>query len=227
MSGGVRDQLKMDGIDEMRIDVIHSALDPARMSALSESRGSSRTSWASRRSEIAIGTVGALADHKGQRTLIDAFASLGGPKRRRRGSTSWASASCATSSSAAPAIAASARGCTSSGQREDVPDLLVGWDAFVFPSRSGEGSPAALKEALAAGVPTIASNLVAHAEIGVPEEDLFVAGDAAMLRERLERLLSDSDAALARAAELRPLAARFHPDTLVEETLAVYAKVLE
>lgn len=225
VSGGVRDQLVRDGIEASRIDVIHSALDPERTSALL-SRDEIRAELGLAPGDVAIGTVGALADHKGQRTLIDAVATLG-------------------ARTPAPRLfvvgigelrdelegRARERGIGSRvhflGQREDVPDLLVGWDVFVFPSRSGEGSPAALKEALAAGVPTIASDLVAHAEIGVPEDDLFTAGDASTLRARLERVLRDPAAALARAAALRPLAARFHPDTLVDQTLAVYASVLQ
>ncbi len=224
VSGGVRDQLVRDGIEGSRIDVIHSALDPERTTALS-TRAEVRAELGLADDDIAIGTVGALADHKGQRTLIDALARLGdvgaAPRlyfvgigelrdeleRRARDH----------------GLAARVHFL---GQREDVPDLLVGWDVFVFPSRSGEGSPAALKEALAAGTPTIASDLVAHAEIGVPHEDLFVAGDAAMLGARLERVLGDLDGAVRRAAALRGLAARFHPDTLVEDTLAVYQKVL-
>ena len=174
VSGGVRDQLVRDGIEASRVDVIHSALDPERTTALS-SRSEVRAELGLAQDDVAIGTVGALADHKGQRTLIDALAALEScnpPPRlffvgigelrdelERR---------------------ARERGVGGRvhflGQREDVPDLLVGWDLFVFPSRSGEGSPAALKEALAAGVPTIASDLVAHAEIGVPAQDLFVAG---------------------------------------------------
>jgi glycosyltransferase involved in cell wall biosynthesis len=44
------------------------------------------------------------------------------------------------------------------GHRQDVPDLLCAADVFVLPSRS-EGSPGALLEAMALGVPIVATDI--------------------------------------------------------------------
>lgn len=50
------------------------------------------------------------------------------------------------------------------GQRSDIPELLRAMDAFVLPSIGSEGMPRVILEAMAAGVPCIASSLS-----GIPE----------------------------------------------------------
>ena len=80
------------------------------------------------------------------------------------------------------------------GERDDVPRLLAEADVFVLPSRS-EGMPLSVLEAMAAGLPVIAS-----AVGGVPE--LVVDGvtgllvppaDEAALAAALERVAGDAD----------------------------------
>ena len=50
------------------------------------------------------------------------------------------------------------------GNRDDIPELLSHSDLFVLPSRF-EGMPVALLEAMAAGLPVIASNISGSAEL--------------------------------------------------------------
>jgi glycosyltransferase involved in cell wall biosynthesis len=78
------------------------------------------------------------------------------------------------------------------GERRDVPQLLEDADVFVLSSRS-EGAPLSILEAMAAGLPVVAS-----AVGGVPEivDDgttglLVPPGDAGALAAALERLLAD------------------------------------
>jgi len=80
------------------------------------------------------------------------------------------------------------------GERHDVPRLLADADVFVLSSRS-EGAPLSVLEAMAAGLPVVAS-----AVGGVPEivEDgatglLVPPGDAAALAATLEQLLADAE----------------------------------
>lgn len=66
----------------------------------------------------------------------------------------------------------------------EVVETLAGYDCFVFPSEyEAEGFPAVLAEAMAAGLPILASDVCYNPEIIVDTENgwLFPAGDAAAL----------------------------------------------
>lgn len=92
------------------------------------------------------------------------------------------------------------------GTRHDVPDLLATMDIFALPSRR-EGLPLALLEAMAAGLPVVASAVggvpeaITSAELGllVPPED------PAALSQAIARLADDAEtrAALGRSARRR------------------------
>jgi glycosyltransferase involved in cell wall biosynthesis len=114
------------------------------------------------------------------------------------------------------------------GERDDVPELLAAADLFVLSSRS-EGLPLSVIEAMAAGLPVVASavggipELVVDGETGV----LVPPGDARALASALRRLLADpqlrrqmGDAGRLRAQQLFDLP-RFHA-----EHLALYARLL-
>jgi len=78
------------------------------------------------------------------------------------------------------------------GQRGDVPELLKTADAFVLPSRT-EGYPNALLEAMAAGLPVVATavagcrDIVVHGRTGL----LVAYGDARALAGALAEQISD------------------------------------
>jgi glycosyltransferase involved in cell wall biosynthesis len=78
------------------------------------------------------------------------------------------------------------------GQRQDVPDLLQAMDIFVLPSYS-EGLSLALLEAMAAGLPVIATAVGGNPEVAMDGETglLIPPQDANSLAGALERLLAD------------------------------------
>jgi glycosyltransferase involved in cell wall biosynthesis len=78
------------------------------------------------------------------------------------------------------------------GERSDVPELLAAADVFVLSSTS-EGLPLSVMEAMAAGLPVVASAVGGVAELVVDGETglLVPAGDPTELTSALERVLLD------------------------------------
>lgn len=79
------------------------------------------------------------------------------------------------------------------GVRHDIADLLNCIDLFVLPSRPGEGLPNVLLEAMACGVPVVATNVGGIPELVRNGYNGYVVqtGDAAALRKVLRKLISD------------------------------------
>jgi glycosyltransferase involved in cell wall biosynthesis len=114
------------------------------------------------------------------------------------------------------------------GHREDVPDVLRASDLFVLPSRS-EAFPNGVVEAMAAGLPVVASNVG-----GIPEliEDgrngiLVPVGDADALATAIIGLLDDSARARAIATRARETIEQGYSfDRMVASFEALYADTL-
>ena len=79
------------------------------------------------------------------------------------------------------------------GERGDVRELLADADVFVLSSRS-EGLPISILEAMAAGLPVVASRVGGVVEIVVDAETGYLVppGDEGALAAAIERLLADS-----------------------------------
>jgi glycosyltransferase involved in cell wall biosynthesis len=114
------------------------------------------------------------------------------------------------------------------GWREDLEAILAGLDVLISSSRN-EGTPVALIEAMAAGVPVLATDvggvadLVTHGQTGW----LVPAGDPAALAQGVRTLLGDPAAAARRAAVGRGVVLGRHDVRgLVERVEALYTAVL-
>ena len=79
------------------------------------------------------------------------------------------------------------------GERNDVPELLAASDIFVLSSRS-EGLPLSILEAMAAGLPVVATTVGGVPELVLEGETglLVPPGDPQALAGAIERLLDDS-----------------------------------
>ena len=96
------------------------------------------------------------------------------------------------------------------GSRRDIPELLCQLDLFVFSARPDEGFGIALAEAMAAGVPIVATDVGACREVleGGRCGLLVQPGDPAALAEGIRAVLADPVAAQVRAAAARQRAMR-------------------
>jgi glycosyltransferase involved in cell wall biosynthesis len=101
------------------------------------------------------------------------------------------------------------------GHRTDVIDLLLpASDAFVLPSRF-EGMPFAALEAMAAGLPSVLSDIGPHREIAGNGDAALLAtvDDSNALARSMERLIVDPDLAVSIGATARRRAGEHAPGT--------------
>lgn len=115
------------------------------------------------------------------------------------------------------------------GARDDVPDVMRGLDCFVLPSLA-EGISNTILEAMACGLPVLATRVGASAELLVDGQTgvLVPAGDAAALCAGVMRLAGDTKAARAmgRAGRQR-IEQRFSLPAMVAAYESVYERVLK
>ena len=115
--------------------------------------------------------------------------------------------------------------CQLLGVRDDVERLLAAADVFVQPSRS-EGLPLAVLEAMAAGLPVVASRVGGIPEAVVEGRTglLVEPGEPALLAGALEQVLADADRAASMGeAGRRRSEEEFSIQTMVQRYLRLYS----
>lgn len=75
------------------------------------------------------------------------------------------------------------------GFRKDIAEICKAADLFIFPSHQ-EGLPVALMEAMAAGLPAIASNVRGNRDL-IAKENLFELGDVDTLIKLIEKQIAN------------------------------------
>ena len=209
-----RYMMSEDGIPGKRITVIRNGIDMTRVIA----RGSE--SFAS---PVRLFAAGRLTAQKGYDVLLRALATVGSAWSldiAGSGEKEGELKGLAERLGLAPRI-------RWLGQRDDVPALLAKSDVFCFPSR-WEGYGLAVGEAAAAGVPIVASDLMAVRETIDHEDATLVApDDPAALSQAIIATLSDPSRSLARAAALRPrILATCSSDTMAKAYATLYRSLL-
>jgi glycosyltransferase involved in cell wall biosynthesis len=111
------------------------------------------------------------------------------------------------------------------GWRRDLPTIYAAADVFALTSRN-EGTPVALIEAMAAGVPGVATDVggvpdvIARADLGI----LVPFGDAAAMAAAVERLLGDPSLRQRMGAAGRDeVLRRYRHERLVDDIVKLYA----
>lgn len=108
---------------------------------------------------------------------------------------------------------------------DDLPALYAGAACFVLPSLY-EGFGLALAEAMAAGVPAVASAVPALREVGGETVRYADPHDPASFAEAIRSALDDREGSQLRAAAARGRARRFRWESCAEATLAAYREAL-
>jgi glycosyltransferase involved in cell wall biosynthesis len=115
-----------------------------------------------------------------------------------------------------------------SRSRDELAQYLAGADVFLFPTRRNEAGPLVLLEAMACGLPTVASRIGGITEVIEPEGDdkvgiLVRPGVADDVETAIRRLLRDGAlrASLGAAARQRAVS-EYSLDAMIARTVAVY-----
>lgn len=115
------------------------------------------------------------------------------------------------------------------GHRDDVPDILATLDILVQPSYANEGVPQSVLQAMAMGVPVVASDLRPFREVVFESRTGFLvpARDPEALAERITLLFNDSAlrAKLGRAARKIALE-RFSTGRMLDSTEKLYRELI-
>ena len=177
-----------------------------------------------------IGTVGRLAEVKDQLALIEAFNLLIQGESRQKQLRLIIVGDGPMYQTLCDKIAelGLASYVWMPGDREDIPELLRMMDVFVLPSL-GEGISNTLLEAMATGLPLVATRVGGNPEL---IEDgingcLVPVGDAVALASHLKDILADPQTlALYGENSLHKVRQCFDWDSTVEQYLAVYDQLL-
>jgi glycosyltransferase involved in cell wall biosynthesis len=177
-----------------------------------------------------IVTVGTMAQpYKAQDVLIDAVAAAGvdarlvlvGDGRHRAELAARAAAVVDARGAARGRLEVEFAGALPAG--EPIRRVLDQADLFVLPSRT-EGLPRALVEAMARGLPCIASAVGGIPEL-LPEENVVPAGNVPALAEKIRDVLRDAERRLRMSARNLELARQYREDLLDAKRLGFYEEL--
>lgn len=230
-SGSVLDRyepfFRSGALTRDRVSIVQSAYRPDRFHPGVDG-GRVRAELGLASSAPLVGVVGRLVEDKGQDDFLRAAAIVLGQRPEARfvlvgsGPREADLKSLAAKLCVAPAV-------RFLGFRDDVPEITAALSVSVLPSIDCDASSAVLKEALACGVPAVATSIGGAAEILQDGRTGLVVPprDSARLAAAILTLLNDPARARAmgKAGSL-DVAARFTPDRLADETLRAYEAAL-
>lgn len=227
VSEGIRKLLISRGIPQERIVVIHSAIDLNRFRKLRDRQDTRRTMGYGP-GDFVVGTVGHLAEHKGHSVLVAAAAQLAAEHDSLRYLIVGTGEQEESLRRQIKALDLE-RVFRLMGFSEEVADVLPALDLFVLPSLSGEGSPAVLKEAMACGIPIVASAISGVGEvIHDGQEGLLVPpGDATALGAAILQFASNRSLRIQCGRLGHDGVGRFGVDRWLDQTESLYGKLLE
>jgi glycosyltransferase involved in cell wall biosynthesis len=227
VSEAIRRRLVAQGMDPDHVVTVHSGIDVERFARGDRARfraSLAPAGWAD--GAPVVGTAGHLAAHKGMDLFLQAAAEVARRDPRPRFVVVGTGNEESHLRAQASALGLGDR-ILFAGFRDDMPDVFAGLDVFVLASHSGEGSPAVLKEAMAAGVPVAATALDGVGEIieDARHGMLTPPGDAGAMARAIRTLLEDEPLRARMVSEARRRAGEFSIDRMVAGTESVYASL--
>jgi len=235
ISIAVADTLARAGVARERITVIPSGVDSAHFRPPSaDERARARAALGLGGADGAVGAVGALEPRKGHRYLVEAMALLGRSGAAVAAGGRVVAIIAGDGSLRDPLEAEIARlglggAVRMVGRVADARAILWALDIFAMPSLS-EGLGVALLEAMACGLPAVASRV--GGIVDVVDEDrtgvLVAPGDAQALADALARLSAAAPARIAMGAAARTLAVEgFSMVAMARRTVELYRACLQ
>lgn len=216
--------LMREGVPQNKITVIHSGLNLEPFKTLADPAAVKDRLGVKRHFPV-IGVVGALAHHKGHQTFLKAL---------NRVWTKFPGAMTVFvgDGPAADDIRRSveSRGLPSifTGHIDNVAPVYRAFDIFVLPSSSGEGSPGVIKEAAAAMVPVVATNVGGTREIlrHGTEAYLVPPSDPIRMAEAILTLLSNEELRTKMTLAAKERVKEFSFENVVAQHEQVYRRIL-
>lgn len=214
------------GVPPEMISVVHSGIDLSRFDLAPEGEGL-RVPWGFSEANLVVGSVGHLAAHKGHEHLVDAAPLVLARRPEARFVIVGEGARRAFLEERIREMGLQERFLLP-GFLDDVVPALRAFDLFVLPSTGGEGSPAVVKEAMACGVPVVASGLEGVREIVRDGRDALLVqpGQPEALARAILHLGSGGELRDSLVENGRLRVREFSVERTVERNLEVYRRVL-
>lgn len=226
ISSEVAAELRGAGVPESRIRLVPNFVDVDHYRPAAE-KGRLRRELLLPEGVAIVLFAGRLTPQKGLPHLLEAWSRLAA---RRRGAllVLLGDGSAAADLKAAGSRLGIAASVRFAGATDNVRDYLQAADLFVLPSLS-EGMPNALLQAMACGLPCVATNIGGARDMISDGSDglLVEPGDAAALGGAIARLLTDGALAVALGTRARATAeSRYARARVVPEYSALYRELL-
>ncbi len=230
ISQGVADSIRqprwMYWVSMPRVEVLHHGIDEQLVRSGPEARARARRTLGLADDDVVLGAVGSFTPAKDHRTILEAVRQVTDHHPRLR-LVLVGSGPLEARLRAHAVTAGIGERVMFTGSRDDVQEILPAFDAFVISSRY-EGLSLALIEALAAGVPAVATTAG-----GIPEvvtdgrEGLLVPpAQPALMANAIDRLLRDPEQRAEMAAQARQRAKCFRIAHAVRRLEDIYDEVL-
>ena len=219
------------GISKKKIDLIRNGVDTDRFKPPTSVRLSPLTPIFGSSDRIVIGSVGRMEAVKDPLTLARAFQQLVSAMPGRRMELRLVmigDGSLHRSVRDALEEAKLTDIVWLPGSRDDIPDLLQAMDVFVLPSLA-EGISNTILEAMASGLPVVATNVGGNPEVVAPEETGFLVprSNPKLMSRAIGRYVDNAELRRRHGANGRATVVRgFTVDRMVEKYVDVYDRVL-